>query len=223
MLNLRGRNTIADLLPHASALDEGLVRDVVCDHATGIKVLLAPSDMQVGQGMRPDDIYSILVGLQRFFDYVIIDVGSFLTENTVTLMDTADKIMMVATPDLASLHDTSRFIQLSRSLGYSPEKLMIVLNRAGMEGGVRTKDIEAALHHQVFAQVPDDHANAVRSLNRGIPLIVRYPRSPVSKALLQLAKRLPQAALPESLLATMGSPVAIKSQQEALLASSQLG
>jgi len=223
MLNLRGRNTIADLLPHASSLDEGLVRDVVCDHATGIKVLLAPSDLQVGQGMRPDDIYSILVGLQRFFDYVIIDVGSYLTENTVTLMDTADKIMMVTTPDLASLRDTSRFIQLSRSLGYSPEKLMIVLNRAGMEGGVRTKDIEAALHHQVFAQVPDDQANALRSLNRGIPMIVRYPRSPVSKAIAQLAKRLPQATMPESLLAAMGGTVAVKSQQDALLASSQLG
>ena len=223
MLNLRGRNTIADLLPHASALDEGLVREVVCDHATGIKVLLAPSDLQVGQGVRPDDIYSILVGLQKFFDYVIIDVGSYLTENTVTLMDTADRIMMVATPDLASLHDTSRFIQLSRSLGYSPEKLMIVLNRAGMEGGVRTKDIEAALHHQVFAQVPDDHANTLRSLNRGIPMIVRYPRSPVSKAIAQLAKRLPQATMPESLLAAMGGSVAVKSQQDALMASSQLG
>jgi len=223
MLNLRGRNTIADLLPHASALDEGLVREVVCDHATGIKVLLAPSDLQVGQGVRPDDIYSILVGLQKFFDYVIIDVGSYLTENTVTLMDTADRIMMVATPDLASLHDTSRFIQLSRSLGYSPDKLMIVLNRAGMEGGVRTKDIEAALHHQVFAQVPDDHANTLRSLNRGIPMIVRYPRSPVSKAIAQLAKRLPQATMPESLLAAMGGSVAVKSQQDALMASSQLG
>jgi pilus assembly protein CpaE len=222
MLNIRARNTIADLLPHASSLDENLVREVVCSHASGIKVLLAPSDLQVGQGVRPDDIYSVFINLQRFFDYTIVDVGSYLTENTVTLMDTADKIMLVTTPDLASLHDTSRFIQLSRSLGYPADKILILLNRADMLGGVKSKDIEAALHHQVFAQIPDDHANALRSLNRGIPLVVRYPRSPASRAIHQLTKRLPQAGVLEPVAA---KPVAVtsKSQQEVLLASSQLG
>jgi pilus assembly protein CpaE len=222
ILNIRGRNTIADLLPHASALDAGLVNDVLFDHASGIKVLLAPTDLQVGQGIRPDDIYSLFVNLQRFFDYIVVDVGSYLTENTVTLMDTVDKILLVTTPDLAALHDTSRFIQLSRSLGYSPEKLMILLNRAGMPGGVRTKDIESALHHQVFANIPDDQANAVRSLNRGIPMIIRYPRSPATKAITQLSKKLPQAMFVE---AGIGKAAALttKSQQEALLASSQLG
>ena len=222
MLNIRGRNTLADLLPHASALDEALVRDVVCDHASGIKVLLAPSDLQVGQGIRPDDIYSVFINLQRFFDYIVVDVGSYLTENTVTLMDAADKILLVTTPDLASLHDTSRFIQLSRSLGYPPEKLLILLNRAGMLGGVRTKDIETALHHQVFAHIPDDQANAVRSLNRGIPLLVRYPRSSASKAIKQLSKRLPNVgALEPSPI--KGGAATSKSQQDAILASSQLG
>lgn len=222
MLNIRARNTIADLLPHASSLDENLVREVVSSHASGIKVLLAPSDLQVGQGVRPDDIYSVFINLQRFFDYTIVDVGSYLTENTVTLMDTADKIMLVTTPDLASLHDTSRFIQLSRSLGYPADKILILLNRADMLGGVKSKDIEAALHHQVFAQIPDDHANALRSLNRGIPLVIRYPRSPASRAIHQLTKRLPQAGILEPVAA---KPVAVtsKSQQDVLLASSQLG
>jgi pilus assembly protein CpaE len=222
MLNIRARNTIADLLPHASSLDENLVREVVCSHASGIKVLLAPTDLQVGQGVRPDDIYSVFINLQRFFDYIIIDVGSYLTENTVTLMDTADKIMLVATPDLASLHDTSRFIQLSRSLGYPPEKILILLNRADMLGGVKSKDIEAALRHQVFAQIPDDHANALRSLNRGIPLVIRYPRSPASRAIHQLTKRLPQTGVLELVVP---KPDAAKSasQQDVLMASSQLG
>jgi MinD-like ATPase involved in chromosome partitioning or flagellar assembly len=74
----------------------------------------------------------------------------------------------------------------------------------------------------VFAQIPDDHANALRSLNRGIPLVVRYPRSPVTRAIQQLAKKLPQSGVLEPIAARAGM-VASKSQQEALLASSQLG
>ena len=91
-------------------------------------------------------------------------------------------------PDLAALHDVSRFIQISRTLAYAPGKVLTVLNRAGMLGGVRVKDIQTALHHDLFAQVPDDAANALRSLNRGLPLLFKYPRSPASRGIQRLAR-----------------------------------
>jgi pilus assembly protein CpaE len=83
-------------------------------------------------------------------------------------------------------------------LSYPPEKLIVVLNRANQEGGLRTKDIETALHHELFAQIPDDGANMLRSINRGIPLVVRYPRSPASQAIRHLAKTLISLSAPEA-------------------------
>jgi len=220
-LNIRSRNSLADLIPHASALDEALVRDVVSEHSSGIHVLIAPKDLQTSQGIRPDDLYSVFLGLQKLFDYIVVDVGSLLTENSVTLMDSSDRILLVTTPDLAALHDTSRFIQISRDLGYPAEKLMIILNRAGLAGGIKTRDIEAALHHPVFANIPEDGPNALRSLNRGIPMVIRYPRSPVSKAFIALSNRLMKINAVEVKKAESG--VSTKSQQEALMASSRLG
>jgi pilus assembly protein CpaE len=190
LLNLRTRNTLADLIPHANALDSGLVAEVVTEHATGLQVILGPNDLQVAQGIRAEDLFNVIEGLQRLYDFLVIDAGSTLNENTVTLLDAADRVLLVATPELASLHDVSRFVQLSRSLGYPPGKLLVVLNRAGQEGGVKTKDIESALHHELFGLVPEDGANALRSLNRGLPLIVRYPRSPASRAYQQLGRKL---------------------------------
>ncbi|HLA98124.1 MAG TPA: response regulator [Anaerolineales bacterium] len=221
LLNIRTRNTIADLLPHASNLDESLVRDVVVRHATGIEVLLGPRDLQVAQGIRPDDMYAVFISLQRLYDHIVIDVGNNLNENTVTLMDASDRVMLVTTPDLAALHDASQFVQISRSLGYPAEKLLVALNRAGYSGGIRTGDIESALRHELYAQVPDDSPNAIRSLNRGIPLIIRYPRSPVSRALKSLAKSLLEVHMAEPLRAAVST--AEKSRREALLASSRLG
>ncbi len=187
MLNIRARNTIADLVPHANLLDPGLIGDVVVPHASGIDVLLSPNDVQVAQGMRAEDIYNIISGIKKAYGYVVIDAGSALTENTVTMMDAADRIMLVTTPDLVALHDASRFIQISRSLSYPPEKTMIVLNRANLNGGVKPRDIETALRHEVYAQIPDDGANVLRSLNRGIPLVMQYPRSPATQAIQRLA------------------------------------
>lgn len=222
MLNLRSQNNIADLVPHASSLDEGLIRDVVSEHVSGLSVLLAPSNVQIAQGIRPDDLYNIVVAIQRHYDLVIVDAGSFLSENSVTFLDAADRLLLVTTPDLASLHDTGRFIQqISRSLlAYPAEKLLVVLNRAGIPGGVRTGDVEPALHHPIFAQIPDDGEKPMLSLNRGIPLAIRYPRSPASRAIRDLAKSLAQ--LKTVALADEETEIE-RSQREALLASSQYG
>jgi len=67
MLNIRARNTIADLVPHANLLDPGLIGDVVEEHASGIKVLLSPTDVQVAQGMRSEDVYNIINGIKKAY------------------------------------------------------------------------------------------------------------------------------------------------------------
>ena len=204
MLNIRTQNSIAELIPHASNLDPSLVKDVVTDHTSGIHVLLAPVNVQAGQGIRAEALYNLVTALQKMYDYLIIDAGSVLNENSVTLMDLADRILLVSTPDLAALHDISRFIQLSSTLAYPPGKLAVVLNRQGMQGGVKTKDIEMALHHELFAQIPEDEANVLRSLNRGIPLVLNYPRSPASQGFRALAKSL--AAVNVAAQAKQASP-----------------
>lgn len=222
MLNLKVQNAISDLIPHATNLDEGLIRDVVCPHPSGIHVLLAPSNVQIAQGIRAEDIYNIFVGVSRYYDYTVVDAGGPLNDISVTLMDATDRILLVTTPDLASLHDTSRFLQLSRSLSYPADKILMLLNKAGAEGGVKLKDIESVLHNQVYHQIPDDAANVLRSINRGIPFLVYYPRSSASKSIQQLARNLTAISLRE--MGHESVPLAgEKAGRDLLLASSRLG
>jgi pilus assembly protein CpaE len=222
MLNLKVQNALSDLIPHASNLDENLIRDVVCPHPSGIHVLLAPSNVQIAQGIRAEDIYNIFMGVARHYDYIVVDAGGPLNDISVTLMDAADRILLVSTPDLATLHDTSRFLQLSRSLGYPAEKILMVLNKAGVEGGVKLKDIESVLHTQVYHQIAHDPANVLRSINRGIPFLVYYPRSSASKSIQQLARNLIAITLREA--GRVSEPIpAQKAGSDMLLASSRLG
>ncbi|HEX9092092.1 MAG TPA: AAA family ATPase [Anaerolineales bacterium] len=222
MLNLKIQNTIADLIPHATSLDEGLVRDVVTPHPSGIHVLLAPSNVQIAQGIRADDVYNVYVGVARQYDYIVVDGGGPLNDISVTLMDATDRILLVTTPDLAALHDTSRFLQLSRSLAYPADKILLILNKAGTEGGVKLHDIESVLHTQVYHQITNDPANVLRSINRGIPFLVYYPRSVASKSIQHLAINLVGIKLKE-----MGheapAPQGEKAGRDILMATSRLG
>ena len=222
MLNLRVQNSLADLIPHASNLDENLVRDVITPHPSGIHVLLAPSNVQIAQGIRAEDIYNVYIGVSRFYDYIVVDAGGPLNDISVTLMDATDRILLVTTPDLAALHDTSRFLQLSRSLAYPADKILMILNKAGVDGGVKLHDIESVLHNQVYHQIANDPANILRSINRGIPFLVYYPRSHASKSIQQLAHNLTLITLREmghEVLRTQGE----KAGHDMLLASSHLG
>lgn len=207
MLNVRTNNSIADLIPHAGQLDDALIRDVVFEHASGIHVLLEPFDFQIAQGIRPQDLYNVLVGLRRSYDLMIIDAGSSLNENTVTILDVADRILLVTAPDLASLHDAKRFIEMSQSLDYQAGKMLVALNRSGMEGSVKSSDISSSLHQDLFMEIPDGGSKVLLSLNRGIPLTIRYPRNPASRAIQNMAKKIGQ----EEVLETSASQNAIPS------------
>src|SRR5512136_2317645 len=70
MLNLKVQNALSDLIPHVNSLDEGLIRDVVAPHPSGIGVLLAPSNAQIAQGIRAEDIYNVFLGVSRYYDYI---------------------------------------------------------------------------------------------------------------------------------------------------------
>ena len=190
MLNFRPQNTIADLIPHAGALDNGLIDEVVSHHASGIQLLLSSPDLNVGQGIRPNDLYSVIQAASNAFDVIVIDGGNHLDDNTVTLMDAADRVLLVTTPDLAALHDASRFIQLAQPLGFPPDKVLTVLNRAGIRGGIRIREIEAALHQPLFARVSDGNGKVISSLNRGVPIVIGSSRSTVSKDIVALADKL---------------------------------
>jgi pilus assembly protein CpaE len=153
---------------------------------------------------------------------MVVDAGGPLNDISVTLMDAADRILLVTTPDLASLHDTSRFLQLSRSLAYPMDKILMLLNKAGIEGGVKLHDIETVLHNQVYHQIPNDPANILRSINRGVPYLGSYGRSATSKSIQQLARNLMAISLREishDVMPAQGE----KAGHDMLLASSRYG
>ena len=79
---------------------------------------------------------------------------------------------------------------MSHSLDYQNGKMLVALNRLGMEGGVKSADIASSLHKDLFVEIPDGGSKVSLSINRGVPLLLRYPRNATSKAIQNLGKKL---------------------------------
>jgi pilus assembly protein CpaE len=189
-LNLRTGNSITDLISHAGMLDQRLIKQVVVRHVSGIHVLPSPNSITEAQGIRPEDLYKVMQALQQVFPTIIIDGGNNLNENTVTYMDSSEKILLVLNPDLASLRDVRQFMEVSKTLSYPPEKTLLVLNLTGRKADVKREEIEGILKMKIFGRIPADENLALSSLNEGVPIFLKSPHHPISRAIAEIAKEL---------------------------------
>jgi len=181
-LNLRTGNSITDLLTYAGMLDQRLIRQVVIKHMSGIHVLPSPISIFEAQGIKPDNLFKVILSLQQAFSNIIIDGGNNLNENTVTYMDSSDKILLVLNPDLASMRDIRQFMEVAATLSYPKDKTLLILNQTGRKADVKREEIENILKMKIFGKIPSDENVALSSLNEGVPILLKNPRHPISKA-----------------------------------------
>jgi pilus assembly protein CpaE len=149
-----------------------------------------------------------------------VDGGSFLDENTVTYMDSAYRVLLVVTPNLASLRDARQFLDICRTLSYPAEKELLILNQTGRKTDIKLQEIEKVLHAQVIGRIPADDIIALSSMNEGVPIILKKPKHPISKEITKIAQELVK------MLAAVG-PLAQaedeKAQEDMLKKTSRLG
>jgi len=188
--NIRTGNSITDLIANVGNLDERLIKQVVVRHSSGIYVLPSPNSIVEAQGIKPEDLYKVIQSLQMVFPNIIIDGGNNLDENTVTYMDSSDKILLVLNPDIASMRDARKFMEISATLSYPKDKMLLILNLTGKKADVKREEIENILKMKIFGKIPADSNLALSSLNEGVPIMLKKPHHPISKAFVNITKEL---------------------------------
>ncbi len=189
-LNLPFERTVADLLPRLSRLDEMLIESVLTEHASGLKVLLAPPPADLSNPLSLPQVQHILMMLKRMFPWVVVDLGLPLDETAFAFLDSADHIIMTVLPEMVGLRNTRLMLDHILDEGYPAEKVSLVLNRATLRGGVDPQNIEERLKVPINFKVPDDQKLVTHSVNRGVPLNISHPRSAVARSVRKIARAL---------------------------------
>ena len=158
-------------------------------HSSGIEVLLAPPPSYGALDISLPQVEQIVSNLRSMFDWVFIDLGVLPDEAGYAFLDNADYIVMTVLPELVCLRNTRLMLDQLHARGYGENKVRLVLNRAGISGGVSQGDIEERLHVRIHHTVPDDQPLVSLSINRGVPLILSHSRSAVARAIQSLAQR----------------------------------
>lgn len=190
-LNLQGPRSLADLAQMDEVDPEALTLSLV-SHASGLKVLLAPPRPELAEYVTSEAMKRILDLARTLFDILVIDTTTQPTDTTLLILDEADQIVLVITPDVPTIKNARLFFDVITQLNYPPQKTLMILNKMDRRFGITAEMVEQALKHPVGAQIPWDEVTVLNSINKGTPLVAQRSK-PIAHAILQLAKHVEEA------------------------------
>src|SRR5512136_1497479 len=170
-LNLPPNRNITDLCATIEDFDPDSIDTSAVSHVSGIRALLAPPRPEMADLVSPDYLKRILEELRRQYDFVVVDTATIINDTMLTAFDLADRIVLVATPDIPAIKNARLFFEITDALSYPPNKIMLVINKVDRRSGITAQMIEDNIKHQVVGQIPLDEILVLNSINCGVPLM----------------------------------------------------
>lgn len=187
-LNLPKVRTMLELMERGEPLTPELTEQVMIPHSSGVRVMLSPFGPEASQQVRASDIEAILNVLAQQYEFVLVDCQPSYDERMLRILQRADEVLMVVTPEIGPLKNTSIFLEWAGKRGYSLEKISVVLNRFNSNVGIGPEEIERTLHHEVTFRLISGGRPVVMSVNRGVPLVIEQPDHPFCMQINRMAE-----------------------------------
>jgi pilus assembly protein CpaE len=175
-------------LATAPTRDVDLVRQILVKHESGVELLLAPPSPETAELVSSDHLPEIVGLLVNDFDYIVLDIDKRLDEVNLRLMDVAHTVYVVMTADLPCLKNVRLVLETISHLGYSDDKVKLILNRSNAFTGINVKNAESALKRRIDYQIINEYRSAIGALNSGAPFMFTKADSVLGRNVLDFVK-----------------------------------
>ncbi|MDX1673640.1 MAG: AAA family ATPase [Longimicrobiales bacterium] len=173
-LGVQARFHFVDLVRNIHRMDGDLLASYIEAHKSGVHVLSAPFEPEIGEEVGGDQIARILGMLRRHYDYVLVDTSKSLAPPALAALRTADPIFLVTNMDVPSLRNLKRCLPiLDGATAGDAERLRLVVNRYNAKSLVSLDDIEETLGIEVYWTLTNDFDSVITSISAGQPLVLQ--------------------------------------------------
>jgi pilus assembly protein CpaE len=169
-LGIKPRYTVLDALDNLHRIDREFLRELVIKHKSGLEILAGSEHFDRPGASDAGGIEELFRLLARQYEYIVVDAGNQNSACAISAIYTADRMFLVANPDVPSVRNAQKLLERVRELGASGDRVRLLLNRAAEPFPIAPKQIEAALGHPVHHTFPSDYKTVSTALNSGVPL-----------------------------------------------------
>jgi pilus assembly protein CpaE len=196
-MDLHPAFTINDVVESIDTLDPFSLQNLMTKHISGVNVLPASKRPEYAELITPTSITKTAELLLQNYDYVIVDTGTGLNDQSLSLIEQADKILLMTTLDLVPIKNTKLVLEILQTLGLQ-DRVQMVINRSTMEGATPIEKVLETLQIDTAFYIPNNASLVFQSLNQGVPLVVGRSKSDVAKAIFKIAEGLDSNRLPST-------------------------
>ena len=181
MLNATPPVTWADYAGiKASYIDEEVTFKLLQPHASGLKFIASPVTPIAPDSFSDDFWPKILDQVMEQNQFLVVDAAHDFSNVTIHMLDSASKIVLVISPEMASMRSAVCALSIYERLGFTPDRIFVAVNQVFDQAGIRQTQIEKVLRRPVDMMIPFVPGEFVRSINFGEPFLLKNPDSPIS-------------------------------------------
>jgi pilus assembly protein CpaE len=190
MLDLQPLYDLGSVANRTAKLDTDFLASCLVKHSEGVYVLAAAEELDAVDPLDVATAGRVLELLRAQFDFVVVDTDHHFADQTLAALDAADRIVLVTQADVSALRSSQRTLGVFTRLGYTGEKMVIVINRRTDRDRISVGDAERVLGLRADTRLPNDYASCADAITYGRFLQQQAPSSPLVAAVDTLAAML---------------------------------
>lgn len=171
-------------------LDATMFEQALISHESGVKLLASEAPLGERSVLDSASFASVIRTAKATFDHLVIDLEDVFHRKQADAVSHCDRLLIVIRIEFPSILRARRLLDLLRCMGVDDHTLRLVANRTGRTSSISPQKVKEALGLSIEHWIPDDTPNVISSINVGNPLVRENHRSPVAKAIHQLAATL---------------------------------
>ena len=189
---------IAEALGQPDRLDAVLLDRMMVRCTDKLSLFAAPATLDTDWDISPDAFEEVTSQIRGTAPFVVLDLPHLWSGWMRRTLISADEVVVVATPDLASLRNAKNMIDLIRSGRPNDAPPRLVLNQVGVPGRpeIPAKDFGAALGVHPSLSIPFDAKLFGAAANNGQMILDAAAKSKASDAFQTLAQIVSRRELP---------------------------
>jgi pilus assembly protein CpaE len=153
-------------------------------------MVIIPSALRAEQAdmVTPQLVKRALDVLEQTFNYIVVDLGVAMTEVTLGVLERANRILVMVTPELTSLKDTAELLQIFEKVLKIPSaRVNLALNHPRPQTMVTRADAERQVERKIQIEIAYDGARFDRAAVTGQMVVETDPSCAAAKSVIQLA------------------------------------
>lgn len=171
----------------------GAIRGALLGHADGFMVLPSALRPEEAELVTAELVVTALNHLTPLFRHVVIDLGMALSDPAIACIEHADRLFVVATPELAAMHDTRAFLDIAGRVLHVPASAVeILLNHPSPQSALDARGVERVLGRNLTAEFRYVGGRSESTGLAGMLLVRQQQPSPFGRVVKDLAERLEQ-------------------------------